>query len=66
MATQNERAQSTVKLANHNAQYNYIVISFLELQHILTINYIYIIYIYISENLKKKGINMTDCIRSLY
>ena len=57
MATQNERAQSTVKLANHNAQYNYIIY-FLELGHILTVNYIYIlyniyIYIYISENLKK-------------
>ena len=69
MATQNRRAQSAVKLANHNARYNFIVrpISFLELGHILTVYYIYIyIYIYIGENLKKIGINMTDCIRSLF
>ena len=55
MATQNQRAQSAVKLANHNVRYNCIVISFLELGHILTVYYIYIynIAIYISENLKK-------------
>ena len=56
MATQNQRAQSAVKLANHNARYNCI-------GHVLTAYYI--IYIYISENLKKIGINMMDCIRSL-
>ena len=38
---------------------------FLELGHILTIYYIYMYIIYISENLKKIGVNMTDCIRSL-
>ena len=46
MATQNQRAQSAVKLANHNARYNCIVISFLELRHILTVYYIYNWYIY--------------------
>ena len=45
MATQNQRAQSAVKLANHNVRCNCIVISFLELEHILTVLYIYI-YIY--------------------
>ena len=39
MATQNQRAQSAVKLPNH-ARYNCIVICFLELGHILTVNYV--------------------------
>ena len=56
MATQNQRDQSAVKLANHNVRYNCIVIYFLELGHILNV------YIYI---LVKKKINMTDSIRSL-
>ena len=58
MATQNQRDQSAVKLANHNVRYNCIVIYFLELGHILNVY----IYIYI---LVKKKINMTDGIRSL-
>ena len=47
MATQNQRDQSAVKLANDNARYNCIVIYILELGHILTVYYIYNKYIYI-------------------
>ena len=39
--------QSAVKLANHNARYNCIVVSFLELGHILTV-----LEKFLSENLK--------------
>ena len=56
MATQNQRAQSAVKLANHNARYNCIVVSFLELGHILTVGIysLYIIYSYILMKIWKK------------
>ena len=63
MATQNQRDQSAVKLANHNVRYNCIVISFFGIRAYFKCIYIGIyIYIYTSE---KKRINMTDGIRSL-